>query len=218
MDTAVAISGAPHHEHLGTDTRCECSQPELPAGTPTHWASDPVDNADISKDVRLVSPEFLVSGGTVLSFWHSFNTEAEFDGGVLEITTDGGANWQDITAGGGFFLEGGYNSLVGALIASWLVGHVIRISVNESGSRQPGALSTARPSSSASASRRTCCLAYRPDGLLMTSDSTTCTNHVTGQSSKHRWLLTIPIRWRPVARRRPMSKPMIPMRIPLTPI
>ncbi|NND92537.1 MAG: hypothetical protein HKN42_16880, partial [Granulosicoccus sp.] len=78
-------------------------------------ASDPVDNSDTTKDVRLVSPEFLVSGGTTLSFWHAFNTEAEFDGGVLEITTDGGATWQDIVAAGGLFIEGGYNGPIGAL-------------------------------------------------------------------------------------------------------
>jgi hypothetical protein len=47
-----------------------------------------------------------------LSFWHRFSTEETYDGGVLEVSADGGASWVDVTSAG-TFLEGGYNSTVG---------------------------------------------------------------------------------------------------------
>jgi hypothetical protein len=70
-------------------------------------AQDPT--ADTSKDVRLVSPEQTVSATTHLTFFHRFNTEVGFDGGVLEVSTDGGATWQDVEDAGGSFVAGGYN-------------------------------------------------------------------------------------------------------------
>ncbi len=53
----------------------------------------------------------------VLEFWHSFDTESGYDGGVLEYSTDGGTTWFDILQGDGAsvpadpnrFLAGGYN-------------------------------------------------------------------------------------------------------------
>ncbi|MBT8096869.1 MAG: S8 family serine peptidase, partial [Woeseia sp.] len=70
--------------------------------------SDPVNGDDTSKDVRLVSPELLVSGSSHLTFGHRFRTETNFDGGVLEVSVEGGP-WQDILAAGGTFIGGGYN-------------------------------------------------------------------------------------------------------------
>ena len=49
-----------------------------------------------------------------------FNLEASpdpnigFDGGVLEISTDGGNTFQDILAAGGSFVMGGYNRTISA--------------------------------------------------------------------------------------------------------
>ncbi|MBK8311034.1 MAG: hypothetical protein IPL04_09215 [Chitinophagaceae bacterium] len=31
-----------------------------------------------------------------LSFWHQYTSESTFDGGVLEISTNGGGTWADI--------------------------------------------------------------------------------------------------------------------------
>lgn len=70
-------------------------------------AQDP--NADTSKDVRLVTPELLISGDSHLTFFHKFRTEPGFDGGVLEVTTDGGTTWLDILDAGGAFAAGAYN-------------------------------------------------------------------------------------------------------------
>ena len=45
--------------------------------------------ADI-KDDRLEAGPFSLGGGSpVLSFWHHFTTENNYDGGVLEMSTDG---------------------------------------------------------------------------------------------------------------------------------
>ena len=54
-----------------------------------------------------------------LTFRHNFNLEASptdpnvgFDGGVLELSTDGGNTFQDILAAGGSFIRGGYNRTI----------------------------------------------------------------------------------------------------------
>ena len=45
-----------------------------------------------------------------LSFWHSFNTEDGWDGGVVEISTNGGATWIDL---GPNMTQNGYNGGLG---------------------------------------------------------------------------------------------------------
>ncbi|MDQ3929869.1 MAG: immune inhibitor A, partial [Chloroflexota bacterium] len=47
-----------------------------------------------------------VSSAT-LTFWHNFDMENMFDGGVLEVSTNGGATWADADNG---IIVGGYNS------------------------------------------------------------------------------------------------------------
>lgn len=51
-------------------------------------------------DVTLTSPELLIapSGTFSFSFSHAYQFETNFDGGVIEITSDGGATWTDIGA------------------------------------------------------------------------------------------------------------------------
>jgi hypothetical protein len=49
------------------------------------------------------------AGRVRLSFFHIFNFEPGFDGGVLEISTDGGASWQDL---GSRVIVGGYDGRV----------------------------------------------------------------------------------------------------------
>ena len=38
-----------------------------------------------------------------LKFWHRYQFEDGFDGGAVEVSTDGGATWVDVLAGGGNF-------------------------------------------------------------------------------------------------------------------
>ncbi len=63
----------------------------------------------------IVIPSAPVGGmnpGVRLTFRNNYNTEPGFDGGVLEISVNGGA-FQDIIAAGGSFIEGGYNGSIG---------------------------------------------------------------------------------------------------------
>src|SRR5215468_8748608 len=79
-----------------------------------------VDDPGVVSDKRLDSLHFPVSGnGVHLLFEHNFNLEASdvdpnvgFDGGVLEMSFDGGNTFQDILAVGGSFSLGGYNRTI----------------------------------------------------------------------------------------------------------
>ncbi len=52
-----------------------------------------------------------VSNYTTLSFMHKYNTEAGWDGGVVEISTNNGASWADV--GASRFIKNGYNGSLG---------------------------------------------------------------------------------------------------------
>jgi hypothetical protein len=70
---------------------------------------------DSISDNVLLSPTLGIPAGDArLTFRHSHNTEASYDGGVLEISINGGS-FQDILAAGGSFPAGGYS---GRLIGS----------------------------------------------------------------------------------------------------
>ena len=92
--------------------------PMPPADTPPNAAF--VDDPSVVSDKRLDSLHFPVSGtGVHLLFEHNFNLEASdvdqnvgFDGGVLEMSFDGGNTFQDILAAGGTFILGGYNRTI----------------------------------------------------------------------------------------------------------
>lgn len=67
-------------------------------------------NPDNLSNLTLTWNEPLnVTAGTHLRFAHRFNTEANFDGGVVEVSTDDGLTWTDL---GPLFVENGYNSFV----------------------------------------------------------------------------------------------------------
>ena len=61
-------------------------------------------------DNRLTSPLIAIpAGGGLLTFRHRFDFEEFFDGGVLEISINGGP-FTDILAAGGSFASGGYDT------------------------------------------------------------------------------------------------------------
>jgi hypothetical protein len=64
------------------------------------------------KDDRLIAPPQNLSSTSHLIFWHRFQFEDGFDGGAVEMSTDGGATWVDVIAGGGSFVSGGYNGTI----------------------------------------------------------------------------------------------------------
>jgi subtilisin family serine protease len=97
------------------------------SGTPMPPA-DTLPNAAFIDDPAVVSDKlldslaiFLPPAPLSLTFRHNFNLEASgsdpnlgFDGGVLELSTDGGNTFQDILAAGGTFVVGGYNRTISA--------------------------------------------------------------------------------------------------------
>jgi hypothetical protein len=44
----------------------------------------------------LATPTLSLNAGAVLSYWARYNAEDQFDGTVVEISTNGGATWQDL--------------------------------------------------------------------------------------------------------------------------
>jgi hypothetical protein len=68
------------------------------------FTSDPTTTSD----KQLVSPSITINSATAqLTFRHWYSTESGYDGGVVEISTSGGA-WTDIVTAGGSFVAGGY--------------------------------------------------------------------------------------------------------------
>jgi immune inhibitor A len=74
------------------------------------WSSD-AKSLDL-KDDRLVAPPVDLGPTSKLTFWHRYQFENTFDGGVLEISRDGGTTWVDVLAGGGSFVEGEYDDVI----------------------------------------------------------------------------------------------------------
>ena len=84
------------------------------------WVNDP----DTISDKYLYSPSGTIDpiGSSLLVFWHNYVLEDGFDGGVLEVSTDGGNSFQDILAAGGTFFRGGYNGTVSTCCGNPLAG------------------------------------------------------------------------------------------------
>lgn len=90
--------------------------PAPPADTAPNAAF--VDDPSVVSDKRLDSLPLPIAS-IQLTFQQNFNLEASdvdpnvgFDGGVLEMSTDGGNTFQDILAVGGSFASGGYNRTI----------------------------------------------------------------------------------------------------------
>lgn len=68
------------------------------------------DPSNIADNI-LQTPSFVPQPGARVSFRNNYNLESGFDGGVLEISINGGA-WTDIITAGGSWVAGGYNGTV----------------------------------------------------------------------------------------------------------
>jgi len=92
--------------------------PSPPADSPPNaaWVNDP---ATVS-DKRLNSPPVVIEPleNAALTFRHNYAFENGFDGGVLEISIDGGA-FQDAA---GFIFQGGYNGTISTCCGNPLAG------------------------------------------------------------------------------------------------
>jgi photosystem II stability/assembly factor-like uncharacterized protein len=116
------------------------SPPALPAGwtflvsgPTTAWqtttaARDTLPNSAFAPDVpsvsdnSLISPAFaILTASAQLTFRHNYYLENTYDGGVLEISVNGGA-FTDIIAAGGSFVTGGYNNTISTCCSNPLGG------------------------------------------------------------------------------------------------
>ncbi len=59
-----------------------------------------------ASDFSLISNAFVPTDFSVLSFYHHFNTEAGYDGGMIDVSTDGGNTWISTAP---YFISNGYN-------------------------------------------------------------------------------------------------------------
>ncbi|MBL0129941.1 MAG: HYR domain-containing protein [Chitinophagaceae bacterium] len=76
-----------------------------------------IDNPAVVSDKQIVTPSFTPGAGARVSFANNYSLESGFDGGVLEISINGGA-YQDILAAGGSFVAGGYTGSISASFAN----------------------------------------------------------------------------------------------------
>lgn len=95
--------------------------------TNNHWHSP--DNSWFAADINTVSDQYLTLASPILIngdsfeliFWHDYNAENTFDGGVVEISTDDGATWIDL---GPQMTENGYNGTISTSFGSPIGGRM----------------------------------------------------------------------------------------------
>ena len=85
------------------------------SGTTSWFVSD---ESSIKDQVVATSSAISLPAGSagVLSFYHFYNTESTYDGGVLEYSTNGGGTWQDI--GSSRITANSYNSTISTSYSS----------------------------------------------------------------------------------------------------
>ena len=121
----------------------------LPGDPALRWSrlaanGDPAQHVAYAPDVGapgrsiLVSPVMQVKPGGQfnVSFRQRYefegNASTSYDGGVIEVTDDGGATWQDVTAAGGVFspASSGYNGVLATCCSNPLAGRNAFVGTN----------------------------------------------------------------------------------------
>jgi uncharacterized repeat protein (TIGR01451 family) len=83
-----------------------------------------VDDPGVVSDKQLVSPPIAITTDSAqVSFRSNYDLETNYDGGVLEISIDGGA-FADILAAGGSFVTGAYNQVISSSYSNPLAGRL----------------------------------------------------------------------------------------------
>jgi uncharacterized repeat protein (TIGR01451 family) len=85
-------------------------------GSVAFFAANTPEESD--QYLTLAEPFFIDNANQILSFWHNYNTEFQWDGGVVELSTDG-TNWIDL---GDKMIQNGYNGAVMVNEASTISG------------------------------------------------------------------------------------------------
>ncbi len=78
------------------------------SGTYSLKAADPT-TITTSKQTLTSTSSYLLDGISTLSFYHYYNTEPVYDGGVVELSVDGGTTWFDA---GPYMFQNGYNASI----------------------------------------------------------------------------------------------------------
>ena len=73
------------------------------------WFAPDVDGVS-NMSLQTQSPIAVPAGGAELVFWHSYATENAFDGGVIEISNDGGLTWTYLPPQK--FVRNGYSGII----------------------------------------------------------------------------------------------------------
>jgi hypothetical protein len=101
----------------------DSGDPSPPADSPPNAAF--VNDPSAISDKRLDSIASAPIPGTAcvqVTFRNNFSLQEGFDGGVLEVSFDLGATFQDVLVAGGLFEAGGYNGTISACCGNPLAG------------------------------------------------------------------------------------------------
>ncbi|MBW2700758.1 MAG: hypothetical protein JRF33_08035 [Deltaproteobacteria bacterium] len=95
-------NGWTHQANVGND---DWRYTSADSHSPDHswFASD----AAYEKDISLFTPSQSIGDTALLTFWQKYDFENGYDGGVLEISVDGGNQFSDL---GSYITQNGYNS------------------------------------------------------------------------------------------------------------
>ncbi len=66
------------------------------------WGTRLDSSYSANANYKLSTPAIYIGADFALEFWHYFDTEANYDGGNVQISTDSGNNWQVIPPTGGY--------------------------------------------------------------------------------------------------------------------
>ncbi len=93
----------------GTVTSSWALQGGNPCGSTGWYAEELEAGGSNSVNQFLDLDPVLLNGASVLTFDHFYDTEANWDGGRVEISTNGGTSWTDL---GPFMTSGGYTDFI----------------------------------------------------------------------------------------------------------
>lgn len=82
----------------------------------TAWFGDDITTS--SDQYLTMTNPVAIGGNAIMRFWHHYDTEADWDGGVVEISVNGGA-WTDL---GDKIIQNGYNGTINVNPASAISG------------------------------------------------------------------------------------------------
>jgi hypothetical protein len=104
-----------HHAARGLD---EWQMATARAYSPSHAWYAP-DAAAVTDTYLRNAVAVPIESGSTLTFWHSHFFEGNYDGSVLELSTDSGATWQDL---GPHITANGYNGTIDSSFGNPLAG------------------------------------------------------------------------------------------------